>query len=269
MLCELIEIERACSYPLGSLKQVALINPNDLYSQPKWYDIPNVADLDWKPGKSAYSFPCDRQNARLTDKPVISARAGDVVEYNLSCTVRGIRLQVDWLRRRLINRRIHVVATYQDGYQKFVPWMRLLGESDSGERRNSRNQYSFTGQARLLNLAPAIAASLTPGGGGGGGGETDPPPVAGIEPVVITTSASTATYLLPAGKTLLFYYISSNADQVVDLGITASGDEINDGIEVAAGTWHLSGAPLWYAGTATTLYFSGLAGTNTIKLYIL
>lgn len=263
MFCELYDIERLCTRIPGGLKQVVLIDPADLESQPVWYDVPNVAELEFKPGKTPYRFDCDRQNSRLTDR-VSTTDAGDVVEYTLSCTVRGIRLDVDLLRKRLINRRIHVVATYGNGYQRFLPWVRLLGESDSGDRPAARNQYSFTGSTRLATIAPGVDAALTPpssGGGGEGGGDA-------MEPVLITTSNSTYTYEVPAGKLLDAIVIAGNTSQTVNIGTSANGDEITSELTVDANSHARLGSVLLYAPTATNIYFSGLSGANTIKLYI-
>lgn len=261
MFCDLYDVERLCSRIPGGLKQVVLIDPDDLVSQPVWYDQPNFDALEFKTGKDAYRFDCDRQQSRLTDKISANSIAGDVVEYTLAATVRGIRLDVDLLRKRLLNRRIHVVATYGDGYQRFLPYMRLVGESDSGESPASRNQYSFTGVARLAGIAPGVDATLTPPSGGGGGDED-------MAPITITTSASSYTYEVPAGKLLDAIVILGDMDQTIDIGTSMGGTEIVEDYATAANLPATLSSALLYAPTATNIYFSNLAGNNTIKVYL-
>lgn len=261
MFSQLYDIERQCSRIPGALAQIVLIDPADLLSEPVWYELPNIDALDFKPGKDVYRFDCDHFTSRLTDRHNAGSQVGDFFEYTLTATVRGIRLDVDLLRKRLMNRRIHVVATYADGYQRFLPNIRLTGDSDSSNRRLGRNEYTFTGTTRLTGPAPGLDATLTPPSGGesGGGGGTS-------EMFTINTTSSSTSYSLTAGTLLDNVIIVSDASCTVNIGTTPGGTDITSGIEVTAGEASLLGAALFYAVANTTIYISGLSGTVQIKL---
>lgn len=263
MFGQLYDIERLCTRIPGSITQIVLIDPADLATQPVWYDVPNIDALDFKPGKDVYRFDCDRQNSRLVDKPNTSSAPGDFFDYTLTCTIRGIRPEVDLLRKRLMNRRVHVVATYADGYQRFLPWVRLQAESDSGERRASRNQYSFTGTTRLAGIAPSVDATLTPPSSGGGGGTSD------MDVITINTSGSTSSYEIPAGTLLDSIVVISTLSGTIDIGTSVAGTEITEGLSITANEGTPLGAALYYAAVDTTIYFTGLTGSTTIKLYLM
>lgn len=264
MLPQLHAIERQCSRIPGALKQIVLIDPDDLQELPDYYVLPNVAELLFKPGKTAFTFQHDRANGRLEDTQTTDNRAGDIFEYTLSCTIRNIRLDVDYLRAKLINRRIHVVATYQDGSQRFLPYMRLSSGSDSGESRSARNGYSFKGVARLHRPAVFIAAEIT-----GGGDVPDTGTTPAVSPVSISTSASTYTYLVPAGKLVTAIWVKSDASQEVQVGTTSGGWEIGGPAAADAGDPIIFGSNLLRPETSTPIYFSGLAGNNTIEIWLL
>lgn len=265
---ELHDVEKACDWVPGGLQTLKLVDPRDLVTQPTWNIAASVGELDFKPGKSAYIFEQDRIGGRLEDETDVSNPAGDFVTYRLSATVRKIRPDVEAFRAKLLNRRIHVVATYQDDQQRFVPYMRLFAKSDSGDRPSSRNGYSFQGLTRVILPGPGIGGNVATGGGDGG---TDPeaPTVAGAQVVVITTSASSYTYTIPTGSWLVGWEVRGSADQSVSLGLTVGGNELGGPIDLTAlQVWPGAGnqIPSFFN---TNIYFSGLTGTNTIKIWLI
>lgn len=267
MIPNLHDIRRACPRVLGGLKTLMLIDPRDLQSQPGFYLIPNIISLSFKTGKRAFILEQDKFSGSLEGDPETSNRAGDFFTYRLQATVRNNRLIVDLQRMKLMNRRIHVVATYQDGYQRFVPYMRLSATDSSGRRATDRSGYSFSGVCRIITPAPSIAATLTlpPVGGGGGGGSSSD----AMQPVIISgITGSTYTYTIPAGFLLLGIYVKSNAAQTVDIGTTSGGTEITEDFSLSANQYGVAGTMMLHADTDTDIFFSNLAGTNKIILYL-
>lgn len=189
MFLELHAIERPCYEASPALRLIVLIDPDDLVSQPSYFVVPNLEALEFKPGKSAYAFHHEAFTGRLTDKVVKNNPAGDFFEYDLKATVRTVRPTVESLRLKLMNRRIHVVATYGDRFQRFVPMLRMNGDSDSGDR-NSPNLYAFSGFTQVTQPAPSLGVEL--------GGE-DPTEEVNIYEV-LRLSGSTTPTTAPAGS---------------------------------------------------------------------
>ena len=268
MYTELHATERACLPIGGGLKALSIVDPNDLASQPAWNIIPNVAALDFKPGKTAWLFEPDLLTGSLSGDTNVSGKSGDVFSYRLDAKVRNNRLDVDYLRAKLIGRRVHVVGTYQDGAQRFVPWMRLYATDKSGTKRSDHQGYDFSGQAQLITPAPFLAGTITvtgglppdPGPGFTGGGVTIIP---------TTTTDPTYTYIVPAGKILAAVYVKSDSPQTVSLGTSALGEQLGGPIPLAALQYALLGDNLLRAETDTTIYLSGMAGTNSIEIWLL
>lgn len=257
-----------CSAPPPGISSLALIDPDDLNKQPVWYRTPSIDSLDFKSGKAAYIFEADRLTARITSRTSIADISGDRVDYLLQARVSGISAEVDLLRQKLLNRRVHVAATYQSGLQRFLPWMRLSADGDSGDRSN-RNAYSFSGSLRLSRITPFLQAEFNliggpyvppdPGSGSSGG----------ITVIPITTTDSDYTYQVPAGKLLAYVWIVSDEAQVVSLGTTASGAELGGPVPLDADQAGILGSGLLRPTSNTNVYLSGLAGTNSIEIWLL
>jgi len=267
MLPTLHAIERSCTRVEGSLTQIILIDPDDLEELPDYFLIPNVEALNFKSGKSAWAFGKDRLRGRLEDNTNTAEAGGDFFEYILTATVRNIRLDVEYLRMKLMNRRIHIVATYGDGLQRFLPYMRLSASGDSGERTASRNQYTFKGVARLDRPASLVDTELS---GSIGGGVPDPGEGESlVTPVVITTTDPTYIYEVAAGKLVTAIWIRSDAAQTVQIGTSAGGNQLGGPGTFASNEPGLFGSNLLRPTTPTNIYFSGLVGNNTIEIWLL
>jgi hypothetical protein len=241
-----------------------LIDPLDLATQPASYLTPNVDELDFLPGKSAYTFEQDRLSATLTSDTSTDNDAGDFFTWRLQARVRNVRLTVESLRIKLLNRRVHVVATYSDGLQQIVPYMRLAASSQSGQRWRDANAYQFRGEARTLVPATSINATLDPGSGGGGGGGSN------STTMQFTTSSSTYTVNVPAGYLLKSIAVNTSSAETISLGTTPGGNDLLDGIPIfppAGSGWPVVGENILYTPTSQNIYFSGLSGTNTIILF--
>lgn len=264
---ELHAIERACQRVPGSLKKISIVDPADLATPAKWNVSQSLDNLDFLPGKSAYIFEKDLLSGRLEGETDTGSIAGDFFNYRLTATVRAIRPTVESFRAKLVNRRVHIVATYQDDLQRLVPYMRLSARDDSGAQWGDRQGYTFNGSGRLLMPGPGIGGNIEEGGTGGGSDPTPAP--GGVDPIVIATTGSTYTYLIQPGKWLVGIELRSDTDQTVSVGLTPGGDEFGGTMDmVALQPWTIQGNSI-PTFNSTNIYFSGLAGSNTIKLWLL
>lgn len=267
MFPELHAVERICTRTPGSLKRIVLIDPDDLASQPDWHLLPSIGDLDFSPGAGAYAFEDDRLTARLDDTTE-DAPAGDFFQYTLTARLRTVRAEMELFRAKIVNRRLHVVATYYNDEQRFVPNMRLRARADSAERPSGRNGYVFTGTARLYKPAPFLNATVDVIGG-----PYVPPEegeTLGVTLVEITATDPTYTYAVPSGKWVDGIEIRSTDAQTIKIGTTAGGEEIT-GMPVtltALQSYIANGALIDTFGTHT-IYFTDLAGTNSIRIWLL
>jgi hypothetical protein len=268
MIPELHVLERTCVRIPGSLKRLVLIDPNDLASQPDWHLVPNVDALDFIPGAGGYEFEGKRLNGRLSDNTNTGNDCGDILEYNLEARVRTVSVEMEYLRAKLRNRRLHVHVTYYNGTERIVPNMRLTAKGDSAERPAGFNGYSISGIAQLDKPAPYLAT--TPSVIGGPYIPPTPGDLgSGVQIVPITATGSTYTYAIPAGKWLVGWEVRSTSAQTPLLGTTPGGYELGESLPLLAlETWVGQGnmTPTW---SGMNIYFSGLAGTNSIQLWLL
>ncbi len=268
MFVPLHTIEDACAAAPPSIRRIQIADTNDLSAQPTWWLLPAFEALQWKAGRGAYNLPVQNLSGRLTERQVDSA-AGDVFEVTLSAVIRNVRSEADYLRAKMRNRRFHVLAHYASGIQRFVPHMKFFISPDSGDR-TSPNAYTLQATARLWRPAPLVA-TLSPVMPGGGTPPVVNPPAeqGGVTVTNVTVTTSTYTFTVPAGKLLLCMYAKSSAGQTVLIGTTPGDYNLGGPAETTANTWALLGDNIWHADTATPIYISGLAGTNTLKFYIL
>lgn len=261
-------VTKACQKTASGLKALAIIEPADLVVQPTWYLEPTIEDLQFISGKAAYAFEPDRLTARLTSRPITGDRAGDRFEYNLQAFVSGVRPEIELYRAIIRNRRYHVVATYQNDRQRFLPWMRLSADEDSGDK-NNKNGYAFTGTMRMHRPAPYLNGTfdviggpyVPPGGSGGDGSATV---------ITISTTGSTYTYTVPAGKWISGIEVRSTDAQTISIGTSPGGEDLS-GMPVPLTdlqAYVLNGGIL-DTFSPQTIHFSGLEGTNIIKIWLL
>lgn len=268
MFPELHAIERVCSRTPGSIKRIVLIDPDDLASQPDWHLLPSIATLSFLPGKAAYDFQDDRLTARLEDTTE-DAPAGDFFQYTLTARLRTVRAEVELLRAKTVNRRLHVIATYYNDEQRFLPDMRLRFRADSADRPAGRNGYQVTGVCRLAKPAPFLDAVVDVIGGPYVPPDTPPTSINGVTLVEITTSDSSYVYEIAAGFLLLGWEVTGTTAQTVALGTTAGGEQLGGPVTLGiAETWVGTGINL-PSENLINIYFSGLTGTNTIKIWLL
>lgn len=250
MVCSLHDIERVCSPAPGGLKSVTLIIPENVYMFPQQYCVPNVGDIVLGEGATSYTIEFERNTARLVDKTNTSRAAGDTFDYTLSFSLQEIRLDVEWLRAKLANRRVHVIAEYRTGLQRLLPNMRLTSDSDSGDRIGARQRYTFSFTTSLDKPAPTINSSLT-GTGGGGVVETPDPPGLTIGQVITPVSGIVD---IPSGKLIHAIVITPAAStNTVQIGTSPGGDEIMSPETIPAGEHHILNTA-YYFSTAGTLH---------------
>ncbi len=268
MVLELHAIEKSCLRTSGGIKQIVLVDPDDLVAQPAWYVVPNIEALDFLPGKAAYAFQHTRFSATLTDETPTDAQAGDYFTYRLTAFIRIIRGEVELLRAKLQNRRIHVIVTYMDGSQRFLPFIRLAGKGDSGARYGKDAPgVTFTGVVRLTRPAPFLDGDFNIIGGpyvppeGGGTGA--------VEAVDIVTTDPTYTYTIASGKWMVGWELVSDTEQTVSLGLSALGDELGGPIPLEPNQIWVGDGNMLQTFTSTNIYFSGMQGENTIRIWLL
>ncbi len=264
---ELHAIERPCLRVMGGLKRLALIDPDDLSVQPTWHTLQNIAELTFNPGKAAYAFEADLFTGQLVGDTDAGAAAGDATTYTLTGFFRNVRLDVEFLRAKLRNRRIHVVATYWDGTQRFVPYMRFKFKDDSGARGADRQGYTVTATSTLATPAPLIDAELTivyPDGT-----VVTPPSTSagGVTTSVHTTDDETFSFNLPAGKWLIGVYVRSDEAQTVTLGTSPGAEDLGGTLEGDPNDQLIFQCNNFRPLTSTNIYLDGLAGTNTIEIW--
>lgn len=258
-------IEQACSIPAPGLKALVAIDPDDLVTQPFYFLLPSISDLDFKPGKAAFAFHADGFTARLTDKDVQNGAPGDTIEYLLQGARAGLSPDIEWFRAKIRHRRIHFVATYQNGASRFLPWMRLAFEGDSGNEQN-RNGYNFSATTRLTKPAPFFGGEFSVIGGT----PVAPPAPGGgdLTTVVIDTDDPTYTYSVPSGKLMVAVVVRGTDAQTVTVGLSPGGMDFGGPVDMAptvAYTFNATFRPF----TATNVYLAGLTGTNTIEIWYL
>lgn len=261
-------VTKACQKLASGLKALAIIEPADLAAQPVWYLEPTIDSLSFLPDKAAYAFEPNNLTARLTDRTITGDRHGDRFEYNLQAFVSGTLPEIELYRAKIRNRRYHVVATYQDDRQRFLPFMRLSADGDSGDRSN-KNGYAFTGTMRMHRPAPYLNETfdviggpyVPPGGGGSDGSATL---------VSITTTDDSYIYSVPADKWIDGIEVRSTDAQTLSIGTSPGGDDLS-GMPVPLTdlqAYVLNGGIL-DTFSPQTLYFSGLEGSNTIRIWLL
>lgn len=241
------------------MSSVTLIVPSSVDTYPEQYCVPNVADIVLLEGATAYTIHFQRDTARLVDKQTTGNPAGDTFEYSLTFSVKEIRLDVEWLRAKLANRRVHVIAEYRTGLQRLIPNMRVVSESDSGDRIGSPQRYNFTFSAMLSAPAPTINSSLT---GTGSGIVTPPEPPGLIVGQAITAPGDTVD--IPAESLIHAIVLTAPASpNTVKIGTTMGGDEIMAEETLPLGQDYTLNTAMYFSG-ATTLYVTASENCSII-----
>ncbi len=93
---------------------------------------------------------------------------------------------------------------------------------------------------------------------------------AGVTIVELATAAPTYTYTVPAGSLLVGWEVrSSDATQSVSLGTSALGNDLGGPVDLEAlQVWAAKGISL-SSFVSSDIYFSGLEGLNSIRLWLL
>lgn len=269
MLLPLHAVEEVCGIRLAGVRSVALIDPDDLMAQPVWYFPGLVSEITFKPGRAAYAFPLVGLKASLTD-PTNTSEQGDFFEYDFECFVKGVTPGMELLRQKLLNRRIHLDVTYGDRQRRLLPNIRLFGKGKSGNRGGNPQGYDFTGKLQLIRPAPFTDATFPiigppyvppPEEGGVAGGAT-----------IVTETVSTSTHVttVPSGSLLVcIEVVAGGSAQTPAIGFAPGASDIGGPVDLAPGqTWVCAGLQV-PSVPSTNIYFSGLSGTNTIRLWLL
>jgi len=247
VVCNLHDIERICKAVPGGCRSITFIVPNDVDTLPEQFCVPNVADITLLSGKVAYRIEFDRNSARHVERHNGGNRAGDTFDSTLTFTLKKIRVEVEWLRAKLANRRVHVIAEYNGGGQRLLLNMRVLSDSDSGDRIGAPNRYNFTLTSSASAPAPFIASELT----GGGGGVVMPPAPPGLT-ITTVINAPGGTVEIPGGSLVHAVVITpSITDNTVQIGTTSGGDELMYPDTIAAGQHYILNTAYYFPDAAT------------------
>lgn len=252
------------------LKYLRLINPDDLEVQPRWYHIPVVQALQFKAGRAAFDISHRLITGILSDKTDPST-SGDTYTYTIGAQLDMVSIEMEFLRAKLRNRKVHVLTTDLHDVQRIVPYMRLYADGTSGNN-STRAGYSIQGRrvldkpAPFLNevpniIGPPYVPPTDPGGGSGSG--------TGFTPVEIVTSAGQYTYTLATGRFLMAIFIKSTSAQTVSIGYSAGASELGGPIDMIPNTKYQFGDNWLYPDVPVNIHISGLQGTNTIEICVL
>lgn len=227
---------------------MTLIVPSDVSALPEQFCVPNVGDVTLLSGKVAYRIEFDRNSCRHVERQSTNNRAGDTFDSTLSFTVKKLRVEVDWLRAKLANRRVHVIVEYADGNKRLLLNMRTVSESDSGDRIGAPNRYAFTLTSSATAPAPFINSELIPPGGGGIVVPPTPPGLTITTPI----NAPGGTVELPAGSLVHAVVLTpSLTDNTVQIGTTPGGDDLMSAETVPAGQHYVLNTAYYFPGVAT------------------
>lgn len=235
-----------------------LFLPEDVDTMPEQYCVPNVGDVTLGLGKTAYTIYFQRDSARLADRTNTGNPAGDIFEYTLVFSLKEIRLDVEWLRAKLRNRRVHAIVTYRTGLQRLLLNLRTASESDSGDRIGSPQRYNFSMTTALTAPAPTINSELS-----GGSGVVTPPEPPGLT-IGETIIAPGGTVDIPEQRLVHAIVITPAASpNTIKIGVTLAGDEIMSSETIAAGE-NLVLNTAYYFSVAGTLYVTASENCSII-----
>lgn len=80
-------------------------------------------------------------------------------------------------------------------------------------------------------------------------------------------TGATFEYIIPAGRLLLAIYVRSTVAQTAVIGTTLGGDELTSDLPTEPLEYGILAGLTVYAENDTTIYFSNLSGTNTIRIW--
>lgn len=88
--------------------------------------------------------------------------------------------------------------------------------------------------------------------------------------VDIETSDASCEYMLPPGRLVSNIMVRSTSDQTISIGTTDGGTEISGlPVDMEANQLYMTGSNMLRTTEDTTIFFTGLSGSNTIKIWVL
>lgn len=163
MTLNLLDIEAACGPALGGLREIALIDPNDLLAPIVQYCEPVVEDVVLNTGKRSFTIKHILTNASYTDRLVLGNKAGDYYETTIAFGIKKIRVEAEQLIERLKNNFFHLLVTGADGHRRLVVNLRLEAETSTGSRLSDRAGYQFNCRARRAKKMPIMGGIVNSG----------------------------------------------------------------------------------------------------------
>lgn len=167
MSVSLINLHRwRCANHAG-IKSLRIVLPEDVLSSPEALAVPNLeGDIQVKPGKEIYTIEFDPATASFSEQLNATNRNGDFYSRELKFTVRRMRVSVSDFRRRLLNRRVHLLFTDNNEQTYYYAFMRLRESQATSGQRGGRNETVFTFRGGSESLAPYLNGSLVDDPGG-------------------------------------------------------------------------------------------------------
>lgn len=216
----LVNITRWVCSNFAGLKSLRIILPEDVDSLPESLAVPNIeGDIVLKPGKEMYDIEFDTASSRFREVLSSSDRNGDFYNRELSFTVRRMRVNIADFRRRIMNRRVHLIFTDNNDETYLFAFMRLRNAEADSAQRGGRNRTSFTFRGASDSPASFVNGSLI----------DDP---GGVDDKVIVNGTNGQAYCLivgPCGELITVPVIIENPiDDVIVGGWTIVVGEDNE-----------------------------------------
>ena len=228
------DISRSCLKAPGNVRDIILVQPEEIEVEPDYYFDPVVDNLTLKSGTRTYYLQQQLFTGRFRENKRNDRRSGDYHQQTLDLSIRKDRLEVKRSLIRMINAPVHILFSDYVGGWKWVRNMRVAHGFDTGSGINASQGYdlSFTSSSRkptpwLVNTAPE--GSDDPGSGpiiinqiGDGG--TSP----ACDPTRVNIGVQTGgSFTLPAGvptdDSRVFVYVEGSL-LAWGRGLTRSGN---------------------------------------------
>jgi hypothetical protein len=178
--CPLIQFDRWICQNLTGVVTVKLVVPDDVAT---YTSTTAEAGIEVNPGAQIYHIPIDPGSGGHREDLRGSVH-GDYHERRVSFSIRRLRQEVVDLRQRLMNRRVHVIFTDENGLTYLYLNSRLRAAAANNPAQG-RNETTFEFRAASKLPASYVIGELLPGpvtGGDLGEGEDPfvvPPSVGG------------------------------------------------------------------------------------------
>jgi hypothetical protein len=168
------DILKICTISIGSLRKAFLILPehvSNLGEKPGIIPVttmPTLLSPSIEPNAKMYALEFDNNTSYFTEKKVPDGRHEDYYNVSLGFQVKKLRTEVDYVIEYNRNNPVHILFEDNNGLVKFITFARMLDEAGTGDRKSTKNGYTFTFSKRSLRKTLSIP-NYTLGDIAGGG----------------------------------------------------------------------------------------------------